>query len=117
MRLRAYYFGFNPTGVEAIDRILSAVACAGKAYHNTSEWQEDIEPYEDFLRGRTCAEWIQYAADDAAALLLEALRESVKLQSHYATLLNMHDGGERMTFTVESWMARLAALKPQEPTR
>jgi hypothetical protein len=40
--------------------------------------------------------------------LLIALEESVKLQSHYATLLNMHDGGERITFTdAEAWLTRL----------
>jgi hypothetical protein len=37
-----------------------------------------------------------------------ALRESVKLQAHYAELLNMHDGGLRMIFpTPEEWIARL----------
>lgn len=39
--------------------------------------------------------------------LYHALEESVKLQSHYATLLNQYDGGERMTFTVDSWLQRL----------
>jgi len=43
--------------------------------------------------------------------LEEALRESVQLQSHYAELLNMYDGGKRMTFTVESWIARLKRMK------
>ena len=43
--------------------------------------------------------------------LLDALRESVKLQTHYAELLNMHDGGKRMAFTdAVAWMDRLAAL-------
>lgn len=36
-----------------------------------------------------------------------ALGESVKLQSHYAALLNAHDGGKRMTFTPETWLERL----------
>ena len=37
-----------------------------------------------------------------------ALDESVKLQSHYAMLLNMHDGGERMQFAnAAAWIARL----------
>lgn len=41
-----------------------------------------------------------------------ALGESVKLQSHYAGLLNIYDGGERMQFaTADAWMERLAALK------
>ena len=69
MRMRAYYYSFTPTGVEAIDRILSAVACAGKAYHHTDSWSDKCDPYEDFLRGKTPAEWIQNAAIDAAAAL------------------------------------------------
>lgn len=37
-----------------------------------------------------------------------ALSESLKLQSHYAKLLNMHDGGERIGFkTIEEWINRL----------
>ena len=76
LRMRAYYFGFQPTGVELVDRILSAVACAGKAYHHTASWTDDTEPYEDCFRGGTCVEWIQNAANDAAAEI-ESLREQV----------------------------------------
>ncbi|HEV2464254.1 MAG TPA: hypothetical protein VGT04_10635 [Acidobacteriaceae bacterium] len=40
--------------------------------------------------------------------LWAALEESVKLQSHYAELLNMHDGGERKGFAnAQAWMDRL----------
>ena len=40
--------------------------------------------------------------------LMTALTESVKLQSHYAELLNMYDAGERMTFdSAERWIDRL----------
>jgi hypothetical protein len=40
--------------------------------------------------------------------LMVALTESVKLQSHYAELLNMHDGGARMQFSgPEEWIERL----------
>lgn len=43
--------------------------------------------------------------------LRAALDESVKLQSHYAGLLNAHDGGKRMEFADrEAWMERLAEL-------
>jgi hypothetical protein len=39
-----------------------------------------------------------------------ALEESVKLQSHYAKLLNMHDGGRRMQFAgSKEWIDRLRA--------
>ena len=78
MRLDAYYFGFDSTGNEDIDRVLSAVACAGKAYHHTENLTEDIAmPYEPSHRGGSCVEWIQNAANDAAANLAAARREGV----------------------------------------
>ncbi len=44
-----------------------------------------------------------------AVRLREALEESVKLQGHYAELLNMYDGGSRIVFlSATDWMARLA---------
>lgn len=76
LRMNAYYFGFHSTGNELVDRILSAVACAGNAYHHTENWTEEIEPYEDCFKGTTCAEWIQYAANDVAAEI-EALHEQI----------------------------------------
>lgn len=67
LRMDAYYYGFAPTGVELIDRILSAVACAGKAFHHTEDWTEEgIRPYEDVFTGDTCVDWIQNAANEAA---------------------------------------------------
>lgn len=37
--------------------------------------------------------------------LREALEESVRLQSHYALLLNMYDGGKRLTFaSADEWI-------------
>jgi hypothetical protein len=37
-----------------------------------------------------------------------ALDELLKLSNHYAELLNMQDGGRRMTFeNADAWMARL----------
>ena len=40
---------------------------------------------------------------------LGALDESVKLQSHYASLLNQYDGGQRMQFDDgQAWIDRLA---------
>lgn len=42
------------------------------------------------------------------AQLWRALEESVKLQSHYALLLNSHDCGRRMQFaSADEWLARL----------
>ena len=39
-RLNAYYYGFDPTGVDEIDAILEAVARAGKSCHHTEGWEE-----------------------------------------------------------------------------
>jgi hypothetical protein len=46
----------------------------------------------------------------SAEELYIALREALKLQKHYAELLNMHDGGQRRSevfATPETWIARL----------
>lgn len=44
--------------------------------------------------------------------LKTALEESVKLQSHYAGLLNQYDQGRRMEFpTADAWVARLFETK------
>ncbi len=54
--------------------------------------------------------WKEMALDssDSAHELMLALIESVKLQSHYAMLLNMHDGGERKQFSCPAeWIERL----------
>ena len=52
--------------------------------------------------------------------LERALAESLKLQAHYAKLLNMHDGGRRQIFEdPQSWMNRLRATGklPREETK
>lgn len=73
-RMEGYYYSFNPTGNAAIDKILSAVGCAGKAYHHTRDWNDECSPYEH-LRGNTAVEWIQNAADDAAASIQQDKKE------------------------------------------
>lgn len=65
LNMDAYYYSFSQTGVFAIDRILSAVACAGKAFHHTSQWQDECSPYAGHV-GVTPIDWIQNAANDAA---------------------------------------------------
>jgi len=81
MRLNAYYFGFDATGVTEIDNVLSAVACAGKAYHHTEHWNEGLGgTYEPTHRGDDPVAWIQNAATDAAALVdkLRAVAEAAR---------------------------------------
>jgi hypothetical protein len=44
-------------------------------------------------------------------IVWRALEESIRLQSHYAALLNMHDGGKRTPFAdAAAWIARLKAM-------
>ena len=46
------------------------------------------------------------------------LHESLKLQSHYAALLNMHDGGTRLQFpTVEDWARRNRQIEKDKPIK
>jgi hypothetical protein len=66
LRMSAYYYDFAETGIPEIDKILSAVACAGKAYHGTENWNDDCEPYPGHT-GATPIDWIWNAAQEAAA--------------------------------------------------
>jgi hypothetical protein len=66
----AYYYVFERTGVDCIDKILSAVACAGKAYHRTEDWSENCYPWNDHT-GMTPIVWIQNAANEAAEVYVE----------------------------------------------
>ena len=67
-RMSAYYYSFRPTGVPEIDNILNAIAWAGKAFHHTEHWTEEISPYPE-CEGESCCDWIQNAADKAAKAL------------------------------------------------
>ena len=51
----------------------------------------------------------------AEATLRHALEESVKLQSHYAKLLNIYDGGIRKEFAnAQVWLDRLAKVESHD---
>jgi hypothetical protein len=75
LRMDAYYYGFDSTGVLAVDKILSAVACAGKGFHNTEDWNDKCE-WQDHT-GETPVDWIQNAANEAADEI-ERLRAEVE---------------------------------------
>jgi hypothetical protein len=72
LREDAYYYSFTMTGVREVDEILSAVAMAGKAYHNTDQWTD--ETYTEGLRyggSITPVELIQEMANRAAKAFRE----------------------------------------------
>ncbi len=91
MRMAAYYYAFDPTGVRHIDVVLSAVACAGKAYHHTEDWRDNCSPYPH-LTGANPVEWIQNAATDAAASHAEAIRLISFLVNHSNARALLSDG-------------------------
>jgi hypothetical protein len=62
---------------------------------------------------------IAEALEGYAATVRVALDESIRLQAHYAQLLNQYDGGRRLVFVnAEAWIARLRETRtlPQGPT-
>lgn len=93
-RMDAYYYGFAPTGLLVIDRILSAVACAGKSFHHTDCWTDQCTPY-DHLRGETVTDWIQNAADDAADAIRRAPASKVQAD---------HIAGERKMVVADLYL-------------
>jgi len=96
LRMHAYYYGFGPTGVPSIDKILSAVACAGKAFHHTEQWTDNCTwpPHE----GNSPVDWIANAAKEAAA-------EMARLQTTLQEITCMD--GEQARHAAE------CALRPQ----
>jgi len=65
IRMDAYYYSFQKTGIPEIDKILSAVACAGKAFHHTQDWCDECSEWEPHT-GKCPVDWIQNAANEAA---------------------------------------------------
>jgi hypothetical protein len=67
---QGYYIGFEATGVPEIDRLLAALGWAGKAYHHTEGWNDELDwDYGPLAKGSTCSDLIQRAANDAAAAI------------------------------------------------
>ena len=85
----AYYYSFEETGCLDIDKILSAVATAGKAHHHTDEWNDtdDGEPSQ--------IDYIQDAACGAAERIIELesvmrnFRTEITLANDQADMANL----------------------------
>jgi len=92
LRMEAYYYGFDKTECRPVDKILSAVACAGKAFHSTYCWSDDCTwPGHT---GDTPIEWMQNAADECAdeiTKLREALKAAREVLKKHADLITDDD--------------------------
>lgn len=81
LRMEAYYYSFTPTGNIEIDQILSSVAIAGKAHHNTAAWADEDSNYGN----GSLVDLIQNRANEAAKQIdalkseLEATKEKLRL--------------------------------------
>ena len=85
-RLDAYYYGFDATGVEVVDKILGAVACAGKAFHHTCDWTDKANFSYDDHTGDTTIDWVQNAANEAADEIATQQARIVELEEQVAEL-------------------------------
>jgi hypothetical protein len=97
-------------GISASDKIVAAEAGERMAEFLGLDMAQR-RTHEDF-RYLDCAQ-----AKERIDELQSALARSVRLQSHYAWLLNGYDGGKRLQFANASeWLERLRMLKDQATT-
>lgn len=85
LRMDAYYYSFNETGQTEVDLILSAVACAGKSFHHTDQWNDEDSPWPGHT-GNSPIEWICNAAFSAAQEMARLKAEVEALRKDAARL-------------------------------
>lgn len=92
------------------DEALALLKRCKKALQRTG-WEEGESEHEviDAINDVLSMEYLEQFIDGIPPLeVLFALQESVKLQSHYARILNDHDGGKRRQFSsIYEWIGRL----------
>jgi hypothetical protein len=100
LNLHAYYYSFSPTGAIAVDKVLEAVATAGRRYHHTEHWlDEDDGPSE--------CDRIQAAAM-AAAAEIERLMNALELA--WALIANARSWDEAHQ---DEWRAAMERWRDQ----
>jgi len=106
----AYHYSFTETGTREIDLILSAVACAGKAYHNTDCW-DDAPTYKKGDQ-RTEAGKIQDAGAEAAQYIkgLEAQNDK-KTQDLSDRLAHEECKNDMLVRWIEAYKSKVEQLE------
>lgn len=75
--LESYYFGFTATGIFEIDHVMYAIARAGKTFHSTSQWQDELPVgYYSNLEGETPEQWIQNSFNKLAKYVEELKKDT-----------------------------------------
>jgi len=90
-RMRAYWYGFDETGENYIDDVLSAVAVAGKRFHNTEEWGGSGWEADEGVD--SCEQSIQKTANAAAKDVADLRRQ---LEGAKAELLQQAENYREM---------------------
>ena len=85
--LDGYYFSFEPTGNTHIDTVLGAVGFAGKMFHGTEAWDENIPHYGV---GFSCISNIQNAANAAAKALSQPTQSDALREANRALRLGLY---------------------------
>ena len=118
-RMHAYYFAFAKTNVDSIDKLLGAVASAGKAQHHTDCWNQRTEFNYDDHTGNTPVLWIQNAAYEAAAAHTQLSEENARLRE--AIIILPHDAEPEVGDLIErpeNWsQSKNASFIPSEQQR
>lgn len=117
LRMDAYYYGFDATGVESVDIILSAIAHAGKAFHHTEDWNNECgERGDERIKGKSAVDWIQNAAEDAAFTVKDLIARIDALKAQVAAQEQSHKDilqavGEEATRQLAEKDKRIAELE------
>lgn len=65
----AGYIDFYKTGNPDVDRLLDVIHLAGKAFHHTSQWTDEIGEMYQGVEGECPLDWIQNEANKLAKKL------------------------------------------------
>lgn len=68
------YLTYDSTGIKEVDELLGAIEKAGKAFHHTDQWDDEIGEMYVGTVGNTPNEWIQNKAD-ALAKYIKQLKQ------------------------------------------
>lgn len=66
--LNSYYFSFEKTGDDDVDNLLYAICRAGKAFHSTEQWHDEVGEMYEGVHGESPIDWIQNAANKLAEI-------------------------------------------------
>lgn len=96
LRMNAYYYSFEPTGVIEIDRVLSAVADAGKGCHHTADWSEyGYDTAIQELANAAAAAWNRRAAMQTDEPVAVPTREEALADTDQVPYLIYFDDADR----------------------